>query len=289
MRSELEMHPLVIFGLTINIISRFIGGIVSFDMYSKTKDNRHYLQLLGWIFLLISGFLPFGINLTQDLLIVDILRILNVVCLNIGLYLLITGLSIYFIHYPKNIIVGALIMIIGIPIFGYMLLDVFIAINISVFFQFLIIMIFLSLVYSNRKEIKIILQYSYGLILLLTIFLIGYVLVYVFILTSVPDYNYGLYMSTESTAIIAYYTSVVAVTLLGLMVFLHLEQGIFLKKQNLLKDDYSHKIGNILQIIVGAGTTIKAFSDSAEVKSSTDLILQRSEEAGELIKRIREM
>jgi hypothetical protein len=73
------------------------------------------------------------------------------------------------------------------------------------------------------------------------------------------------------------------------MVFLHLEQGIFLKKQNLLKDDYSHKIGNILQIIVGAGTTIKAFSDSAEVKSSTDLILQRSEEAGELIKRIREM
>ncbi|MHA2344832.1 MAG: hypothetical protein ACXADW_23515, partial [Candidatus Hodarchaeales archaeon] len=237
------MHPLVIFGLTINIISRFIGGIVSFDMYSKTKDNRHYLQLLGWIFLLISGFLPFGINLTQDLLIVDILRILNVVCLNIGLYLLITGLSIYFIHYPKNIIVGALIMIIGIPIFGYMLLDVFIAINISVFFQFLIIMIFLSLVYSNRKEIKIILQYSYGLILLLTIFLIGYVLVYVFILTSVPDYNYGLYMSTESTAIIAYYTSVVAVTLLGLMVFLHLEQGIFLKKQNLLKDDYSHKIG----------------------------------------------
>jgi hypothetical protein len=185
--------------------------------------------------------------------------------------------------------VGALIMIIGIPIFGYMLLDVFIAINISVFFQFLIIMIFLSLVYSNRKEIKIILQYSYGLILLLTIFLIGYVLVYVFILTSVPDYNYGLYMSTESTAIIAYYTSVVAVTLLGLMVFLHLEQGIFLKKQNLLKDDYSHKIGNILQIIVGAGTTIKAFSDSAEVKSSTDLILQRSEEAGELIKRIREM
>ncbi|MHA2112254.1 MAG: hypothetical protein ACW98W_12290, partial [Candidatus Hodarchaeales archaeon] len=211
------------------------------------------------------------------------------VCLNIGLYLLITGLSIYFIHYPKNIIVGALIMIIGIPIFGYMLLDVFIAINISVFFQFLIIMIFLSLVYSNRKEIKIILQYSYGLILLLTIFLIGYVLVYVFILTSVPDYNYGLYMSTESTAIIAYYTSVVAVTLLGLMVFLHLEQGIFLKKQNLLKDDYSHKIGNILQIIVGAGTTIKAFSDSAEVKSSTDLILQRSEEAGELIKRIREM
>jgi hypothetical protein len=79
------------------------------------------------------------------------------------------------------------------------------------------------------------------------------------------------------------------VTLLGLMVFLHLEQGMYLKKENLLKDNYSHKIGNILQIIVGAGATIKARSDSKDVNSSIDLILERSEEAGELINKIREM
>jgi hypothetical protein len=275
--------------MIINILSRFIGAIVSSDMYSKTKDNRHFLQVIGWIFLLISGFLPFGMTITQDLLIVDILRISNVISLNIGLYLLITGLSMYFTLYPRNIVIGTLLMITIAPIVVFILFDVFIAINISVFFQFLIITIFLALVYSNRREIKVILQYSYGLILLLMIFLIVYVLVYIFAIIRVPDYSYGLYMSTDSIAIMAYYTSVVAVTLLGLMVFLHLEQGMYLKKENLLKDNYSHKIGNILQIIVGAGAAIKAGSDSKDVNSSIDLILERSEEAGELINKIREM
>jgi len=96
-------------------------------------------------------------------------------------------------------------------------------------------------------------------------------------------------MSSNVIAIMAYYASVAIVTLLGLMLFSHLEQGIYLKKKNLLKDDYSHKIGNILQIIMGAGTTIKRLSDSSEINTTTDLILERSEEAGDFIKKIREM
>ncbi|MHA1995421.1 MAG: hypothetical protein ACW97Z_12835 [Candidatus Hodarchaeales archaeon] len=285
----MEMHVLVIFGLIFNFISRFIGAIVTLDMFSKSKELRHFLQLLGWIFLLNSAISPFGTTLTQDLLISNLFLITNVVSLNIGLFLLITGLSMYFKTYPRNIVVGMLIMIIIIPIFVFILLDVLIAINISVFFQFLIILTFLTIVYSNRKEIKNILQYSYGLIVLLMIFLTSYVIVNVYIITSVSDYTYGLYMSTDIIAIIAYYASVAIVTLLGLMVFLHLEQGIFLKKKNLLTDDYSHKIGNILQIIMGAGSTIKAYSESKEVNIATDLILERSEEAGELIKKIRKM
>ncbi len=289
MKSDLGMHVLVVFGLVVNIISRLIGVIVSFDMYSKTKESRHFLQLMGWIFLLISAFPPFGTTLTQDLLIVNLFLITNVVCLNIGLYLLITGLSMYFTIYSRNIVGSGLLMIIIVPISVFILLDVSIAVNVSVFIQFLIIMIFLTLVYSNRKEIRNILQYSYGLIVLLMIFLIGFLIVYVYVITLVPDYTYGLYMSTDIIAIMAYYASVAMVTLLGLMVFLHLEQGIYLKKKNLLTDDYSHKIGNILQIIMGAGTTIKASSDSSEVNTTADLILERSEEAGELIKKIREM
>ena len=283
------MHVLVVFGLIMNIISRLLGAIVSFDMFSKTKENRHVLQVIGWIFLLFSAFSPFGIALTQDLFIVNLLRIINVVCLNIGLYLLITGLSEYFTTYRRNILVSTLLLIILVPIFVFILLDVSIAVNISNFFQFLIIMSFLTLVYSNRKEIRTFLQYSYGLIVLLMIFLTGYVIIYVYIITRIPDYTYGLFMMTDIMAIIAYYSSVAMVTLLGLMVFLHLEQGIFLKKKNMLTDDYSHKIGNILQVILGAGSTIKALSDSSEVNANTDLILERSEEAGDLIKKIRAM
>lgn len=285
----MEMHVLVVFGLIVNIIARFIGIIVSYDMYSKTKEKRHFLQLVGWNFLLISGFLPFGITLTQDQFIVNLSRIINVICLNIGIYLLITGLTMYFFVYSRNLVASFLIMIIIVPILIFILLNANTAISISVFFQFLVIVIFLGLVYSNRKEIRKILQYSYGLIILLMISLIAYVLVYAYIITSVHDYNYGLYTSNNIIAIMAYYAIVTMVTLLGLMLFLHLEQGIYLKKKNLLKDDYSHKIGNILQIIMGAGAAIKMITDSNEINTTTDLILEQSEEAGELIKKIREM
>ncbi|MHA2247237.1 MAG: hypothetical protein ACXADY_19985 [Candidatus Hodarchaeales archaeon] len=275
--------------MIVNLIARLIGVIVSFDMYSKTKENKHFLQLLGWFFPLISACLPFGTTLTQDLFIVDLFLITDVVCLNIGLYLLITGLSMYFKSYQRNIIVSAFLVIVIVPMIVFILLDVSIAVNISVFFQFLIIMVFLTLVYSNRKEIKYILQYSYGLIVLLMISLIGYIMVNVYVITRTNEYNYGLYMSTDIIAIMVYYASIVMVNLVGLMLFLHLEQGLYLKKKNILKDDYSHKIGNILQVIMGAGATIKGLSDSKEVNTNTDLILERSEEAGDLINKIREM
>ncbi|WP_455464831.1 hypothetical protein [Candidatus Hodarchaeum mangrovi] len=208
MNFALEMHALVTFGLIVNLIARFIGIIVSFDMYSKTKENRHFLQLLGWIFLLVSVFLPFGISLTQDLFIINLLRILNVITLNIGLFLLITGLSIYFIEYPRNMVISSLVVIILAPIIAFILLDILIAINISIIFQFLIIMVFLTLVYSNRKEIKNILQYSYGLIVILMVFLVGYVVVNVYIITRVPDYNYGLYMSSTLLLLLHQYSCI---------------------------------------------------------------------------------
>ena len=285
----MEIHIVAVFGLIVNLIARSIGGIVSFDMYSKTKESRHFIQLLGWVFLFIAGLLPFGITLTEDLPVIRLIRVLDGITLNIGLFLLITGLLLYFISYPKNLVGTVLVSIIILPLLAFLFLDVILAITISVFIQFVIITIFLARVYVNRKEIKVILQYSYGLIILLMLFLVSYVIVYIYVIIRVPDYNYGLYLSTDVVAVIAYYAAVTMVTILGLMVFLHLEQGIYFMKKNLLKDDYSHKIGNILQIIMGAGTTIKAESDSSEINSATDLILERTSEAGELIKKIREM
>ncbi|MFX1506611.1 MAG: hypothetical protein ACFFDC_10960 [Promethearchaeota archaeon] len=285
----MEIHIVAVFGLLVNLIARLIGGIVSFDMYTKTKESRHFLQLLGWIFLFIAGLLPFGITSTQDISVARLIRVLDGISLNIGLFLLITGLLLYFITYPRNLVGSVLVTITIVPILAFIFLEAIIAINISVFIQFGIIMIFLAIVYANRKEIKVILQYSYGLIILLTFFLMGYVIVYIYVITRVPSHNYGLYLSTDVLSVMAYYASVAMVTLLGLLVFLHLEQGIYFKKKNLLTDDYSHKIGNILQIIMGAGTTIKAESDSSEINTSTDLILEKTKEAGELIKKIREM
>jgi hypothetical protein len=120
------------------------------------------------------------------------------------------------------------------------------------------------------------------------LFLIGYILILSYL--RLNGYDYGLYMSDDVYAIMANYGGIAMVTLLGIMVFLHLEQGIYHKQRNILKDDYSHKIGNILQIIMGAGSIISDESLSKEgTNDKANLILKKANEAGELIKQIRKM
>jgi hypothetical protein len=282
------MHVLVVFGLLINIITRLVGAIVAFDMYSKTKDVRHFLQLSGWILLFISAFLPYFITLTEDLFVANFFLVANLVFLNLGLYLLITGLSIYFASYNRDLLVLVLCTILFIPFLLFFLLDFSAAISISVIFQFVIIIIFLYVFHSNRREIRDFLQYSYGLIVVLMVFLIVYIIILAYL--RLNGYDYGLYLSNDVYAIIANYGGIAMVTLLGIIVFLHLEQGIYHKQSNILKDDYSHKIGNILQIIMGAGSIINDESLSKEdTTSKADLILKKANEAGELIKQIRNM
>jgi hypothetical protein len=265
-----------------------VGAIVAFDMYSKTKDIRHFLQLSGWVLLFISAFLPLFITITEDLFVANFFLVANLVFLNLGLYLLITGLSIYFTSYNRNLLLLVIGIILFVPFVLFFLLDFSIAITTSVIFQFVIIIIFLYVFYSNRREIREFLKYSYGLIVVLMVFLVGYIVILAFL--RLNGYDYGLYLSSDIYAIMANYGGIASVTLLGIIVFLHLEQGIYHKQSNILKDDYSHKIGNILQIIMGAGSLIGDDSLSKEeTADKTNLILKKANEAGELIKQIRKM
>ncbi|OLS26418.1 MAG: hypothetical protein HeimC3_09680 [Candidatus Heimdallarchaeota archaeon LC_3] len=97
-------------------------------------------------------------------------------------------------------------------------------------------------------------------------------------------------MNNDVVAIWANYGIIALLTMLGIMVFLHLEQGIYHKQHNILKDDYSHKIGNILQIIMGAGSLITdSFLNKEDISDKAQLIVKKADEAGELIKEIRKM
>ena len=100
----MEMHVLVVFGLLINILTRLIGAIVALDLYSKTRDVRHFLQLSGWSLLVVSSIFPYIVILTDDLFLINFFLISNLVFLDLGLYLLITGLSLYFTHYRRGLL-----------------------------------------------------------------------------------------------------------------------------------------------------------------------------------------
>jgi hypothetical protein len=118
--------------------------------------------------------------------------------------------------------------------------------------------------------------------------LIVYILVLAYL--RINGYEYGLFTSRDVYAIMANYGGIAMVTLVGIIIFLHLEQGIYHKQGSILKDDYSHKIGNILQIIMGAGSIITDESFSKEeTTDKANLILKKANEAGELIKQIRKM
>jgi len=80
------------------------------------------------------------------------------------------------------------------------------------------------------------------------------------------------------------------VTLIGVIIFLYLEQGILVEQKKRLKDDYSHRIGNLLQMITMAGSSIKSHSEDKKlINSRSDLIIEKVSEAGELVNEIRNM
>lgn len=287
----MEMHILVIFGLIIYIICRFVGVVISIDMYYKSRNNRHFMQLAGWIALLFSASIPFGLSFTQSFFIADFIYIISGILLNIGLYLLLSGFSLYFRKFNRNRIIIFIFVALIIPILTLIFFDLNIAGSISTVFQIAIIINFLTSIYTNLNDFKKLLQYSYALIVILLISIFIYFISTIVVSTLMRSHGhyYGIYISNDIIPIITNFSSASMLTLVGIILFLHLEHGINLQQNFLLKDDYSHKIGNILQVIMGAGTNLSRESDPEKIKTNSDIILRKSEEAGELVKEIRKI
>ena len=73
--------------------------------------------------------------------------------------------------------------------------------------------------------------------------------------------------------------------MLMIIFFIHLEHNISIKKSAILKDHYSHDLGNIIQIIIGEVEVISMDNDSEDLQ----VINQKCVEAAEHIRNIRKL
>ena len=119
---------------------------------------------------------------------------------------------------------------------------------------------------------------------------IYYIISLFILILTVEDYSYGLYYSTNILVIISNCTVGIFFTILIIVLFIHLERGIASKDKYHLTDKYSHNIGNTLQIIVSVASIIemRGTLDDSEMHN-LHLIQEKWNEAGELLKEIREL
>jgi len=104
----------------------------------------------------------------------------------------------------------------------------------------------------------------------------------------IPDYTYGLYQTDDLIPIFIFYGYGITTFLLMFALLIHLENSVNLNKKNLIKDTYSHDIGNILQAILSSIQIIDEFPDKDPFQI-LEIAQKKCIDASKLIKEIRNL
>jgi len=83
--------------------------------------------------------------------------------------------------------------------------------------------------------------------------------------------------------------STVSLSAFGIFIYVHLEYTILLTQKYLLKDDYSHKLAQIMQAIMGRVEFAKGNIDSKEVQSQLNEAMEDCVNGSNLLYKIREL
>ncbi len=110
------------------------------------------------------------------------------------------------------------------------------------------------------------------------------------IVINLQGYRYGLYNADEPVLIMLNYVPVILSSICLIILFVHLEYTTSSRKQLELKDNYSHDLGNILQVISSAFELIEMKGRSeSETSELGELLKDKLNEAAKQIREIREL
>lgn len=280
------LNQLVFFSLIILSSLRIIGLFISLELFFSLKKKRFISIVAGWIVWVIAGILP----LIYDFLIIKyrILLVFNAIFAGEGLLLIFLGILAYFYSLPGRLIFGLSLSYIAIPLIIDNLLGgytaTFIAFLLNLVLYFIIFWIVLRIPNEVKNRIGLGIRYFY--VAFLTIIVtIGFLLI---LMLTLDDYEFGLYYSTNSFAIMFNYSLGIFLTGIFIVLFVYIERGITSLEKFYLKDKYSHNIGNLLQAILSAALLTKSnHLTESEKKKNLELIQNKCEEASELLKEIR--
>lgn len=286
----MKMNLLSFYNLILLTIIRIIGLALSIEFLINLKKKRFIAPVFGWICWVVTGFLPIiADNLTTGFL-NEILLLMNAILSAEGLILIFMGILSYFRFVPGKIMFLVTLFYMIFPLTIYGLFGETFALPFAVAMIFISYVAISLMILLKGKEINTTIRGGAKWLYLTIISVICYLILSIILMLSIEDYSYGLYYSTNILAIISNYTMGILLTILIIVLFIHLERGIAYMDKDQLKDKYSHNIGNILQIIISAASIIEMRGTLDESEKPNILLIQeKCNEAGELIKEIREL
>ncbi|MFX0065799.1 MAG: hypothetical protein ACFFC7_26800 [Candidatus Hermodarchaeota archaeon] len=273
---------------------RCIGLGISVNTYLTLRKKRSLYLISGWISWVLAGILPIFAYNTSNKFFHELLLTFNATFMLDGFILIIVGIISYYRTIPTKI---ASIIIIGLfilPPFLTILGLYEVAINL-IAVPLLYLAFFLTVIGAWRERPKMrkavgreikwyYITAIYGIIVLIGFFYLS--------ATSNSDVSYGLYESTNELAIMINYLLGIGVAILAAINMFALEYGIITTQKFVLKDNYSHDLGNMIQVVMGCAYVIRHFqtiSNEPEVVAMLDKIENTSLKAGKLIEEVRKL
>jgi hypothetical protein len=205
----------------------------------------------------------------------------------LGGFLIFGGFVFYFTEFKIKYLVYSLIILTIFPI----LLFVFFGLNGTISFISLVVLlgyvIIFLLVFNKKENLKLLFGRSSNYIFFTTILLTLYIpLALIF---GLLGETYGLYYSENSLLVIINYSLGIGLSISILANLIHLEYSVMNNSKNKIKDDYSHYLGNIVQIVNNATYLLEVDLEKEEHLDKINIIKEKCQEATDTIQKIRNL
>ncbi|MFX0020833.1 MAG: hypothetical protein ACFE9S_00785 [Candidatus Hermodarchaeota archaeon] len=276
------MNEVIYSLLIILMLLRFIGLIVCAEYYFNTKKKIFLIMSIAWLLWIFAVIFAIFSDLSE------IILFLNVVFASLSSILMMLGLVFYFLEFPLKIV----FLLIFIEVFVSIVLYLFFGLLLSLSFSNLINYIAIFGAYLipliNRKRFKEVLgkatRWYYSLII------IGVLFIPFSLYFASKGYSFGLYDSNNIIDIIINYSIAYLTTFLILIMIMNVENVISTREKFVLKDEYSHSLGNIMQALYSITDIMDNNElDDKKLQNLKKLHKEKLNEARKLIKEIRKL
>jgi hypothetical protein len=268
---------------------RFTGVFISLDFLlrkGKKFQRKFYLFTLGWFCWIIGSILSLISLLSENTAIKIELIVLHDIVILLGAFYMILAMISYFRYIPKTEVFlgtsfGSILPLLILDISDYYIAELVIII---LYVGLFIYLIFNS--WTERHNLRLYINNSvkwFHFTILLSFF---YAIFLIFM--AFNGEITGLSILDDPILLTNYSLLSMAITLLVLVLTTHLEYSLNNIQKYKMKDNYSHKLGNILQMILNSAEVNNSIQ-TKEDSSLNELIINKCHEARFLITEIREL
>ena len=283
------MNDLALFSVLILTLLRFTGVLISLDfiLIKGPKDKKNfYLFTLGWLSWIIASFLSLISLMSQEISYKIEFIVLHDVAILLGSLYIIQAILSYFRNIQKTeVLLGTSFGLI-LPIFAYFFVDYFAA-EIVIIILYLVLFFYLFFnSWTERHNLRLYISNSvkwFHFTALLAFFYAMFL-----IIMAISGEVVGLSTFDDPVLITSYSMLSVAITLFVLVLTTHLEFSLNIIQKYKMKDNYSHKLGNLLQVILNSAEVNNKFQTKGD-PTLNNLIIEKCNEANFLITEIRDL